>query len=177
MKKFAKEKKNKDKEKEFISSIAYWGFIPPKNEGDEAVSKNTLLTGSWDSIQRVYDDMDPDEKLGKLREPIDRHSRTVGNKNVTHPINFLDLKPELSMTASASEDGTVVLWNHTSHKLEGRLFPNDPDPPSVLCCKFLKNCNCIVTADVEGYLNFYAIPPSYIKCTLLCRLRWLNEKE
>jgi hypothetical protein len=35
MKKFAKERKNKDKEKEYISSVIYWGFVPAKTEDDE----------------------------------------------------------------------------------------------------------------------------------------------
>lgn len=117
----------------------------------------------------MFDDSDPEASTGKLREPIDRHNGKA--------INFLDLKPDESLAASASEDGSVKLYNHTNHKLEGTLLPNDPDLPSVLICKFIKDTNCIVTADVEGYLNFYAIPPSYIKNTLLCRKRELNEKE
>lgn len=117
----------------------------------------------------MFDDNDPDASTGKLREPVDRHNGKA--------INFLDLKGDESLAASASEDGSVKLYNHTNHKLEGTLLPDDPNPPSVLVCKFIKDTNCIVTADVEGYLNFYAIPPSYIKCTLLCRKRELNTKE
>jgi len=119
-----------------------------------------LLTGSWDWKQRVYDDNDPDEKQGKLREPeVDRHSG---------PINFIDLDCRNSLAASASEDGTIALVNHWSHKLEGRLNPKDEhDPPSVSICKFLKNPDyannpfnssfVLVTADLDGYLNFYAL--------------------
>lgn len=172
MKSFKKDSKNKDKEKEFISSLIYWGWIGDPSMVDEdpsVVQKNVLLTGSWDSIQRVFDDSDPEASTGKLREPIDRHNGKA--------INFLDLKPDESLAASASEDGSVKLYNHTNHKLEGTLIPNDPELPSVLICKFIKGTNCIVTADVEGYLNFYAIPPSYIKNTLLCRKRELNVKE
>jgi hypothetical protein len=48
----------------------------------------------------VYDDNDPEEKHGKLREEVPRHSE---------PINFLDLRCELAMAASASEDGITAL--------------------------------------------------------------------
>ena len=58
MKKFSKPSKAKDPEKEFISSLVYWGYI---NEDDDE-PKNNLLTASWDSIQRVYDDNDPEDK-------------------------------------------------------------------------------------------------------------------
>jgi broad specificity phosphatase PhoE len=91
-----------------------------------------LLTGSWDTKQRVYDDNDPDAKQGQLREPeVDRHSG---------PINFIDLDCRSSQAASASEDGTVAIVDHYSHKLLGRLNPKDEaDLPSVTICKFLKN--------------------------------------
>jgi hypothetical protein len=46
-----------------------------------------------------------------------------------------------------------------------------------MVCKFLKNADCIVTADVDGFLNFYAITPSYIKNTLLARVREINKDE
>lgn len=113
----------------------------------------------------MYDDNDPEDKQGKLREEVPRHSE---------PINFLDLRCELAMAASASEDGIVALQNHQTKKLEGRLAPNEPNPPSVMVCKFLKKADCIVTADVDGFLNFYAVTPSYIKNTLLARVREVN---
>lgn len=49
MKSFKKIVKNKDKEKEFVSTLVYWGWINKPGE-EEDVQKNVLLTGSWDSI-------------------------------------------------------------------------------------------------------------------------------
>ena len=49
MKSFKKDTKNKDKEKEFVSTLIYWGWIVKENEED-SIQKNVLLTGSWDSI-------------------------------------------------------------------------------------------------------------------------------
>lgn len=57
------------------------------------------------------------------------------------------------------------------------MAPNESHPPSVTVCKFLKGADCIVTADVDGYLNFYAVTPSFIKNTLLARVREINLAE
>ena len=37
--------------------------------------------------------------------------------------------------------------------------------------------NCLVSADMDGYLNFYAIFPSPFKNQLLTRKIFYNEKE
>merc|ERR1712195_435807 len=77
--------------------------------------------------------------------------------------------------------------DHYSHKLLGRLHPKDEsDLPSVTICKFLKNPDAannpfvssfvLVTADLDGYLNFYAID-GVMKNQLLCRRREVNEAE
>jgi hypothetical protein len=59
MKKFCKPDKHVDKEVEYISSIIYWGQTDPDDEDGQ---RNWLITGSWDTKQRVYDDNDPDDK-------------------------------------------------------------------------------------------------------------------
>jgi hypothetical protein len=71
--------------------------------------------------------------------------------------------------------------------LEGRLNPpNENDLPSVTICKFLKNIDydnnpfrssfVLVTADLDGYLNFYAVD-GVLKNQLLCRRREVNLDE
>ena len=64
----------------------------------------------------MYDDNDPDEKSGTLREPEE--------KRHTKPILFIDLDPKRELCASASEDGSVVLMNNINHRMEGRLEPD-----------------------------------------------------
>ena len=57
---------------------------------------------------------------------------------------------------------------------------NDSDKalPEVKICKFLKTHNCLVSADMDGYLNFYAVVPSPFKNNnVLLRKRFHNELE
>lgn len=43
--------------------------------------------------------------------------------------------------------------------------------------KFLPGHDCLVSADLDGYLNFYAIIPHPKKNTILLRRREFNEAE
>lgn len=44
-------------------------------------------------------------------------------------------------------------------------------------CKFLKGHNCLVSADTDGFLNFYAVAPSPCKNTMpILRTRMLNSE-
>lgn len=81
------------------------------------------------------------------------------------------------MTASASDDGTVVLYNHSSFRLEGTLVPEkDPSTwPEVKICKFIPDTDIVVTADLDGYINFYARPPNKLKNRLLLRKIHYNK--
>lgn len=159
LKKFKKEK-GKEKEKDDIASLIYWD--------DADASINNLIIASWDSKIRLYDDKDATRE-GTMRNTIDRHKKEV---------NFVDFRLESTLTASASDDGTIILYNHNSHRLEGMLQPYDNDLPEVKICKFLKGYDCLVSADDDGYLNFYSIAshPS-IKCKLLCRAIDYNDNE
>ena len=54
---------------------------------------------------------------------------------------------------------------------------NDGHIPEVKICKFLKGHNCLVSADMDGYLNFYATVPSPYKNQLLSRKIFFNKQE
>lgn len=41
-------------------------------------------------------------------------------------------------------------------------------------CKFLTPHNCLVSADIEGYLHFFAVTPSPRKNEHLCKVNNLN---
>ena len=171
LKKFKKDK-SKEREKDDISSLIYW---------DEAASAiNNLIVASWDGKIRLYDDKDP-HREGTIRNTIDRHKKEV---------NFVDFRLEQrdkstasdAITASASDDGTIILYNHNSHRLESVLQP-DMEPgettlPKVQICKFLKGHQCLVSADEDGYLNFYSVAGyNEIKGKLLCRTIEYNDQE
>ena len=49
--------------------------------------------------------------------------------------------------------------------------------PEVKICKFLKGHDVLVSADLDGYLNFYAIFPSSYKGQMLARVNYINQNE
>lgn len=57
------------------------------------------------------------------------------------------------------------------------MTPKVAPYPEVKVCRFLKGTDCIVTADSEGYLNFYAILPHPLRNTCLLRRLEINEAE
>ena len=161
MKKFKKPKEHKDKkgdkEKEDISCLVYWGD-----------DKNNVIAASWDKVLRLYDDGDT-EREGQQRYKLDRHNDAI---------NYVDFRLEHKITASASDDGHLLLYNHHSHRVDGELAPPDiTDLPEVKICKFIEGHDCLVSADLDGYLNFYAVAPSPLKNVMLARAIYYNEKE
>ena len=124
MKRFRKEvPKSKNKDKEDISALYYWG--------DQKNNINTLLAGSWDGNVRLYDDKQQVEE-GEWRWTMDRH---------TNSVNYLDFRMKENLCASCDDDGVIILFNYNTHRLEGTLKFNNPDyskPAAVKICKFIK---------------------------------------
>ena len=78
----------------------------------------------------------------------------------------MDFRVEHELIATCDDDGMINLYNYHSRRYDGQLFPNVPKGetrPEVKICKFLKGHDVIVSADLDGYLNFYAIFPSSYK--------------
>ena len=44
-------------------------------------------------------------------------------------------------------------------------------------CKFLKNTDCLVSADMDGYINFWALSPHVLRNDCLLQKIFYNEKE
>lgn len=129
-----------------------------------------LITASWDKGMRVFDDNDLEEREGALRINIsDKHKEAI---------NFVDFQPDEEMTATASDDGYVNLHNHKSRRNDGMIYPKGvQDLAEVKICKFLKGHDVLVTADMDGYLNFYGVFPSSLKNKLLARVNYINIDE
>ena len=128
-----------------------------------------MISASWDNALRLFDDNNTDRE-GEFRTEINRHHG---------PINYVDFNDEQLYSASASDDGEIILYNHLSHRQEGHLAPalSTKDYPEVKICKFLPGHDCLVSADVDGYLNFYATPPHPKRGMCILRRREFNEKE
>jgi hypothetical protein len=77
------------------------------------------------------------------------------------PFNATSSKANQGLIATASDDGMIIVYNQSSHRLESTLCPPaGKDISEVKICRFLKGSDIIVGADMAGYLNFYAITPS-----------------
>lgn len=158
MKKFKKPERGKNKDKEDVSSMVYWY----SKEG-----QCNLISASWDGVLRLFDDNNS-EREGQYRQAVGRHNGQV---------NFVDFNDEQSISASASDDGEIHMHNHTSHRAEGNLTSHPDNRPEVKICKFLPGHDCLVSADVDGYLNFFATPPHPLKTKCLLKRREINNEE
>jgi len=101
---------------------------------------------------------------------MEKHSKSV---------NFIHFKHSHSLCASCSDDGTVIIYNYGSYRQEGILAwkQEDPELAEVKVCKFLNPYNLIVTADLDGMLNFYSVYPSHTWNTHLCSVKDDIESE
>jgi WD40 repeat protein len=70
-------------------------------------------------------------------------------------------KADQGIIATAGDDGNIYIYNHSSHRIENVLSKDNH--VEVKVCKFLQNTDCIVSADMDGYLNFWAMTPHVCK--------------
>lgn len=167
MKKFKKSKRRKDHDKKDggnpdkgdISSLYYWG------------DKNILMASSWDRKVRLYDDSTADQQ-GSKRYTMKKHNDSV---------NYLDFNQKHQLCASCSDDCSVIIYNYGSYRQEGILkVPLDAtykEPSEFKICKFLCPSDCLVTADIDGFLHFFAVTPSPRKNEHLCKVSNFNTSQ
>ena len=79
----------------------------------------------------------------------------------TDSVTYIDFKPKEMLCASSGDDGQVFVFNYQSYRQEGCL-KIDPEPPieipaPVKICKFLYDTDVLVSADLDGYLNFWCV--------------------
>mmetsp|Transcript_21365 Transcript_21365/g.33043 ORF Transcript_21365/g.33043 Transcript_21365/m.33043 type:complete len:275 (+) Transcript_21365:1192-2016(+) len=138
MKKFKKGEKTKNKDKEDVSSMFYWG--------DACM----LLAASWDGNVRLYDDSDSSEE-GIKKYTMDKHKDSV---------NHLDFKVQDQLCASCGDDGLIFVFNFNSYRQEGILKyvnPRHNTPEAVKIIKFLDDTDILVSADLDGFINFWCV--------------------
>jgi WD40 repeat protein len=162
MKKFKKGEKTKNKDKEDVSAMYYWG----------SDNNNFVLASSWDGNVRQYDDTDATEE-GVKKYTMDKHKDSV---------TYLDFKTSESLCASCGDDGMIFIFNFNSYRQEGnlKLDSSDGQPlESIKICKFLIGTDILVSADLEGYIHFWCVTavPHPKKNTLLCSIRDPSESD
>jgi len=169
------------------------------DQDQDSVIKNQLILTSWDKEMYLFDDDDAESRTGEQRsQPTKRHKGAINflDFKMIAPINAgPNAKATQGLIATASDDGQIIIYNQSSHRLEGTLSlppePPQPEPkkkisrflrgsiePEMKICKFLRGSDVIVGADMAGYLNFWAITPSTVhRSQLLCRCKYVNEEE
>jgi hypothetical protein len=50
----------------------YWG-VGDADEEEEQVIKNQIMTTSWDSLLRFFDDDEAESRIGELRSEMSKH--------------------------------------------------------------------------------------------------------
>lgn len=75
----------------------------------------------------------------------------------------------------------IVIYNYGSYRQEGILkVPNNPaykEPPGLKIVKFLTPHDCLVTADIDGFIHFFAVTPSPRKNEHLCKVSNMNISQ
>ena len=119
----------------------------------------------------VFDDEDPQARDGQFRYKIE-------NKGPNSKQNYVDFDYDIRCSAIACENGLVMVQNQQTQKVEGTLNPNITGRlPEVKICRFLRGQNMIVSADMDGYVNFYATTPSVYRNQFLMRKNFIIDQE
>ena len=165
-----------DKEKELISGLKYWGIGAGGDEETTATIKNQIIVTSWDAQLRFFDDDDANTRKGFMLHSSQKH---------TEQINFVDFKlvesPNMNnkqlqgIIATCGDDGNIFVYNHSSHRIENHLYRDKP--VEVKVCKFLADSDCMVSADMDGNINFWALSPHVRRGCLLMQKIDYNKEE
>ena len=87
----------------------------------------------------------------------------------------LNSKADQGIIATCGDDGNIFVYNHSSHRIENTLC-REP-PVEVKICKFLQGTDCLVSADMDGYINFWALTPHVMKGHCLVQQIDYNKEE
>jgi hypothetical protein len=61
--------------------------------------------------------------------------------------------------ATGDELGFIHVYNHSNHRPENSFHVVNDKIAAVKIVKFLGDSDCLVSADMAGYLNFWAMNP------------------
>ena len=75
-------------------------------------------------------------------------------------VNYLDFRLNDTLCASCGDDGLIFIFNFVSMRQEGVLKHVNPvhnEPAAVKVLKFLKGTDILVSADLDGFINFWCV--------------------
>jgi WD40 repeat protein len=123
------------KHKNYISSLAYYNF------------GKKLISGSWDGLVKIHDDMSAEEK-GQLLYDLGNSS---GNS-----CNSIDFNEKMGILASGFDNGNVTLINMRSLSSEGTLT----DHKKVIIVKYILEHPALIVCDQYGIIHFWSLVPT-----------------
>eukprot|EP00347_Sterkiella_histriomuscorum_P016786 403351858 len=141
----------KDKAKE-ISNLEFVNF----NEN------LMLLSTTWDSKLKVFDEEDPDETF-MLRKSTGGHFKD--------DISALAFNDHLSLIATGSRSGIICIWDFETNKLEGICLGQKR---AVTSLSFMKEYPLLVSAGQCGIVCIWGIRPCPYEVRNVCLGRFIN---
>jgi len=122
-------------------------------------TKHVLVTG-WDGSVYVYDEEEEEDKLVLLKQL--KHKPTGAARRAEVVASCYS--ENLSLFATGSSDGNIVLWDTKTHHLiaeyDGHVISDQVEAKTeVTCLHFLDPYPLLVSADTRGNLCVWAVRP------------------
>ena len=121
-----------------------------------------LVSTSWDSTLKVYDEEDPEESL-MLRKSIGGHFKD--------DISSLAFCEHLSLMATGSRSGIICLWDFEMGKLEGICLGHKR---AVSSLNFIKGYPLLVSTGICGLVCVWGVRPAPHHLRHVCIGRFIN---
>jgi len=151
-------KKNLDKKKSIkrrenaeISNLIY------------LTDEKLLITASWDSTIRIYDESEADEST---------LLRIMSGAHKDSDINAMTYSSHLNLLASGSGNGIIAIWDLELGKLEQICLGHTAE---ITCLQFLDPFPVLVSGSSDGSICVWAVRPCAELYRYKCILRVLNS--
>jgi WD40 repeat protein len=125
-----------------------------------------LLTSSWDSTIRIYDEQEPEESsLLRIMSGAHRDSDII----------TMDYSSHLSLLASGSANGMIAIWDFESGKIESICLGHHAD---ITALKFIDEYPLLISGSADGTLCLWAVRPSHLHQNNInnCLLRMIHSE-
>ena len=122
-----------------------------------------LITSSWDSTIRIYDESEPEESV---------LLRVFSGGHMESEILSLAYSSHLSLLASGSSNGIIAVWDLESGKLETLLLGHKND---INALEFADPFPLLISGSNEGIICIWGVRPIIQKFKYICLLRIVNS--
>jgi len=109
-----------------------------------------LISSSWDSTIRIYDESEPDESM---------LLRIMSGAHKDSDIIVMDYSAHLNLLASGSANGMISIFDFESGKLESICLGHTAD---ITCLKFADPFPILVSASADGTICLWPVRPCYM---------------